>query len=143
MKKGLIAVVALAVGALLWAIRDPTWLADYTEGLRPVYKDETGRAARWTAGLASFYVPSEWDVTEIELGGPADYRTQASIYVDGRLAGRLLLDERWQSVPVATGATPTSRRHRRVDIHVARTSEGQNGVRLRWPVGKKETGLPR
>ena len=141
MRKTVASAVVTLVAVLLWVIRDPPWLADYSHGLRDIYTDETGQPARWTAGLASFYVPSNWKVTELELGGPMEYRTQASIYVDGRLAGRLLLDERWQEVPIATGATPTSRRHRRIDIHVARTSEGQNGVRLRWPVHEK-TGFP-
>ena len=133
-RRTVVVAIGLGVmGALLW-LRDPVWLGDYTEGVTMVDEDGAGRQFRWTRGRASFYVDAAATAVELDLAGPEAFRVQTSVFVDGRLAGRVLLDRAWQRVSIATGAVPTTRRHRRIDLQVARTWGDQLGVRIGWPV---------
>jgi hypothetical protein len=132
-------VLVLCAGlAGLWGLRDPAWLGDYTYGLRPETEDGTGRVFRWTSGHASFYVPSSARVAQIDLAGHEWFPVQGAIYVDGRLAQRVRLDDHWQRLSIDTAVAPSTRRHRRIDLRVARTWGPERlGVRLGWPLAHR------
>jgi hypothetical protein len=120
--------LALALGLLalaLWGLRDPAWLQAYRHGLHP---------DGWTGGRASFYVPSADPVITFDLAGHEQFTTQVSISVDGRLVDRFSVDASWRTVRIPVADRPTSRRHRRVDVHVARAwGDPRKGVRIRPP----------
>jgi hypothetical protein len=115
---GLVLLVAAA-----WWLRDPAWLGDYRHGFR---------GDGWTGGRASFYVPSDQTSVSFDVAGHDEFTMQVSIYLDGRLVDRFSADSNWRTVTLPTGQIATSRRHRRVDIHVARTwGPDRKGVRVR------------
>jgi len=121
---GLIVVIALlGVAALGW-LRDPAWLGTYRHGFQ---------GDGWTGGRASFYVPADQSSVTFDVAGHDQFTMQVSVYVDGRLVDRFSANENWRTVTVATGQlATTTRRHRRVDIHVARTwGPDRKGVRVR------------
>ncbi len=114
----------LLASIALWWLRDPAWLEWYRHGIHP---------DGWTGGRASFYVPSDADETSFELGGHDQFTMQVSIYVDGRLAERFSQGPEWRTVTLPLGGPSTSRRHRRIDIHVARAwGDPRKGVRIRF-----------
>ncbi len=116
-----VAVVAVVLGTL----RDPAWLATYRHGVH---------ADGWTGGRASFYVPAQAPVITFDLAGHDRFSTQVSIWVDGQLVDRFTADAAWRTVRIPIADRPTSRRHRRVDLHVARAwGDPRKGVRVRLP----------
>src|SRR5262249_27176063 len=48
----------LIIAAATIALRDPAWVGGVTSGLRPWEEDPPGTRFRWTAGRASFFIPS-------------------------------------------------------------------------------------
>lgn len=118
-----VALVA-AVAVVVWVLRDPAWIGEYRHGIHP---------DGWTGGRASFYVPSEATETSFELGGHDQFTMQVSIYVDGTLADRFSQGPDWRTVTVPLAGRSTSRRYRRIDIHVARAwGDPRKGVRIRF-----------
>lgn len=117
-----LALVLVAV-VTLWWLHDPGWVAGYGHGIH---------GDGWTGGRASFFVPSDRDVVTFEVAGHDQFTMQVSLYVDGRLVDRFSLGEHWRPVTLPTGLVETSRRHRRVDIHVARTwGPHRKGIRIK------------
>lgn len=126
------------VAVVLWTLRDPAWVATYRHGVH---------ADGWTGGRASFYVPAESPVITFDLAGHDQFSTQVSIWVDGRLVDRFPVGASWRTVTIPVADRPTARRHRRIDIHVARAwGEPRKGVRLRRPADpaalRTESGRP-
>lgn len=127
---GVIVVVALLGVLALWSLRDPAWLGGYRHGFH---------ADGWTGGRASFFVPSDQTSVTFDIAGHDQFTMQVSFYVDGRLVERLSPGSAWRTITLPTDAFATSRRHRRVDIHVARTwGPDRKGIRVRLPA---HTGL--
>lgn len=113
----------LVLIAALWWLRDPAWLATYQHG---IHNDG------WTGGRASLFVPADRDSVTFEVAGHDQFTMQVSFYVDDHLVDRLSLDENWRTVTLPTGTFATSRQHRRVDIHVARTwGPDRKGIRIK------------
>lgn len=116
-------VLVLVTIAVLWWLRDPAWVATYQHGVHP---------DGWTGGRASFFVPADRDAVTFEVAGHDQFTMQVSLYVDGRLVDRFSLGENWRVVTLPTGQYETSRRHRRVDIHVGRTwGPHRKGIRIK------------
>ena len=112
-------------------LRDPPWAGHITSGLRPWEKDRRlGTPFRWTAGRASFFVPREARVMTLPLRagfpGPNGGPVTVSISVDDRWLADIELGqpEEWVRTPLPLPANATSRRFRRVDLHVSRTYVG-------------------
>ena len=131
-RRPLIVAAVLVVVALAW-LRDPAWLAGYRHGLFPVEADADGLTFQWTAGRASFYVPSDSRTPEVfHVAAHPEFPTQVTVSVDGRLVDRFLAGPKWRAVNVPV-APAVSRRHRRVDVHVAMAwGPHRKGVRLRF-----------
>jgi len=107
----------------LWWLRDPAWVSAYTHGIH---------GDGWTGGRASFFVSADREAVTFEVAGHDQFTMQVSFYVDGRLVDRFSLGEPWLTVTLRTGQRSTSRRHRRVDIHVARTwGSDHKGIRIK------------
>ncbi len=123
-RRAITIVVVLLIGAsALWWLRDPAWLGDYRHGFH---------GDGWTGGRASFFVPADHASVTFDVAGHDQFTMQVSVYLDGRLVDRFSADANWRTVTVPTGQVATSRRHRRVDIHVARTwGPDRKGIRVR------------
>ena len=132
---------AVLVAAAAWYLYDPPWIANVTSGLRDWEEDPSGTRFRWTAGRASFFVPSS--ATEMTLPLRAVFSAP-----DGRpVTVKLSVDDRWLAdvaiadVSVWTRTTVplprqrTHRSHRRVELRVSRTTGPYNlGVQLGEPI---------
>jgi hypothetical protein len=127
--------VAGAVGALLIAgaayLRDPPWAGQITSGMRTWEKDRRhGELFRWTTGRASFFVPREATVMTLPLRavfpGPNGAPVTVSVSVDDRWLTDIVLREpdAWVRASLPLPRRATSRRFRRVDLHVSRTVVG-------------------
>lgn len=125
--------VALVVAVLAW-LRDPAWLAGYQHGLYPLERGADGVAFQWTGGRASFYVPVDLPAARtFHVAGLEQFPSQVSVSVDGRLIDRFLAGPEWRAITLPAGLAATSRRHRRVDLHVARAwGDHRKGVRVRF-----------
>lgn len=131
-RKGLLAAAAgLGLIWLLWAARDPAWVGSYTHGLRPFEVDAAGVRFQWTHGRASFFVPSASHEVSFDLAGHDRFGVQVRISLDGVPADVRQLTDTWQTVRLPLEGQ-SSRRFRRVDIHVARVWDpyASLGVRL-------------
>ena len=117
------AAFVIAVIAALWWLRDPAWMATYRHGIH---------TDGWTGGRASFFVPADRDSVTFEVAGHDQFTMQVSFYIDGRLVDRFSLGDTWRAVTLPTGRFGTSLRHKRVDIHVARTwGPHRKGIRIK------------
>lgn len=123
--------VICVVAALLY-LRDPPWLIHVTSGFGPWMEEDDGTRFRWTAGRASFFIPS--DVRELRLpirsvkDTPGDWPITVTITADDRVVERVRLeDERWQELRIGVPGT-SARRVRRIDLHLDRVRRGQRGV---------------
>jgi len=127
------AAALLIVATLAW-LRDPAWLADYRHGFFPPEVDAQGVTFQWTAGRASFYVPADSSAPRIfHVAAHPQFPTQVSVSVDGRLFDRFVVGPDWRAVSVPAAAATASRRHRRIDVHVAMAwGFHRQGVRLRF-----------
>lgn len=129
----LVASAVLVVVALAW-LRDPAWLATYQHGFWPAEVDAEGVTFQWTAGRASFYVPADLATPRtFHVSAHPQFPTQVSLSVDGRLFDRFVVGPEWRAVTVPVSPVAGSRRHRRVDVHVAMAwGFHRQGVRLRF-----------
>ena len=112
-------------------LRDPPWAGQITSGMRGWETERRrGTRFRWTTGRASFFVPSEARVMTLPLravfpapdGGPVT----VSVSVDDRWLADVELrqPEEWVRTSLPLPQKETSRRFRRVDLHVSRTIAG-------------------
>jgi hypothetical protein len=126
---------ALMALGVLGYLRDPPWAGQITSGLHGWDQDRRGgELYRWTYGRASFFVPSEVTMMTLPLragfpgrdGGPMI----VSVWVDDRwLADIELPDaEEWVRASLPLPRKATSRRFRRVDLHVSRTYVGDTFI---------------
>ncbi|MEO7788953.1 MAG: hypothetical protein ABIX28_05190 [Vicinamibacterales bacterium] len=117
--------------AALAYLRDPAWLINLDTGFRPWEQTSDGTRYRWTGGRASFFIPST--ATSIDLPvrttfAPGEWPVTVTITVDDQPAVTAeLRDEGWHRLTFNL-AGRTSRRVRRIDIHVDRTRAGNRGV---------------
>lgn len=128
-----VALVGLVASGLA-VLRDPPWLGDTLYGFYMPEVDGDGRAFRWTAGRASFFVPAGVARVAIDLGGHDVYNVTVTIAIDGRPADRVELEDEWKTVKLQIDSRPTSRRYRRIDLLCNRVigDQFQRGVRARW-----------
>ena len=123
---GALALVALLLGTAAY-LHDPPWIVRVTSGLRDWEEDPPGTRFRWTAGRASFFVPS--DATAMTLPvralfpGPNGTSVSVAVSVDDRwLADIVLADaDMWSRPVLPLPRQATDRRYRRVDLRVSRT----------------------
>ncbi len=140
--KRLIAVVAI-VGAVAY-LRDPSWIGAVTSGLRPWEEDPPGTRFRWTAGRASFFVPSDATSLTIPLRSVFPARlggaSAVQILADGRWLATVRLDDptAWVKTTLPIGGR-TTRRYRRIDLRVDRVVPP---FMLGVMVGEVETSVP-
>ena len=119
--------LVLAAAAYL---RDAPWIGRMTSGMRDWEEDPPGTRFRWTAGRASFFVPSHATAMTLPLRsvfrGPLDAPVTVSVAVDDRWLADIELRDpaTWVRTPLPLPTKPTSRRFRRVDLHVSRTVVG-------------------
>jgi hypothetical protein len=126
------------VAAALWYLRDPSWLAAETTGLRAWQQAPDGTRYRWSGRHASFFVRS--DATRVIVPVATTFRTRAdkpmvvTFSIDDARGTRVLLtNPAW--TPVALDMPPPgSRRVRRIDVRTSVTREGNYGVMIGEPV---------
>ena len=135
----IIGLVIVAVAAL-WYLRDPPWVAGVTSGLREWEEDPPGTRFRWTAGHASFFLPSSATRLTLPLRAAFPSATGAPVVVRIEVDDRWLADialprpDEWSYPTLPLPARETHRRHRRVDLRVSRTVGMFNlGVQLGEP----------
>jgi hypothetical protein len=125
----LVAVCAVSTGAAAY-LRDPPWAMRVTSGLREWEEDPPGTRFRWTAGRGSFFVPAAAATMTVPMRavfpGPGGQPVVVSVSVDDRwLADVELTDpDAWVRAPLPLPRKATTRRFRRVDLHVSRTAVG-------------------
>ncbi len=118
-------VVAVAIVAALLLLRDPPWADRLSSGLRAWEEDPPGTRFRWTAGRASFFVPSDATSMTVplrtEFPGPGGGPTEVQLFADGRWLETVRLPVRhvWVRAQVPLGGR-ASRRYRRIDVRVNR-----------------------
>jgi hypothetical protein len=132
-----IAAIAIALAGVLWYLRDPSWLAQQTTGLRGWERAADGRAYRWSGGHASFFVPARAQQLRIPVATTFDWNQPrggepmlVTFTIDDRRAGRLLLDDEKVREVVLDLPPPGSRRVRRVDVRTSITRDGNHGVMI-------------
>jgi len=119
--------IAIAIGALaaLAMLRDPSWAGGVASGLRAWEEDPPGMRFRWSAGRASFFIPSEAATMVLplrtEFAGPAGSPVEVQVFSDGRWVAAVQLPELhvWVRTVLPVRAR-TTRRYRRIDLHVNR-----------------------
>lgn len=132
-----ITVIAAALGGALWYLRDPSWLAGQTTGLRGWERAPDGSRYRWSGGHASFFVPSDARQVRIPVATTFDFRAPrgdeamlVTFTIDDDRAGRALLsDARVQEVTLNLPPRG-SRRVRRIDVRTSLTRENNRGVKI-------------
>jgi hypothetical protein len=111
-------------------LRDPPWAGHVTSGLSGWREDPPGTRFRWTAGRATFFVPREATRMTLPLRavfpGPSGRPTIVRVSVDDRWLADIELPrpDEWVRPSLPLPRKPTSRRFRRVDLHVNRTAVG-------------------
>lgn len=134
------AIMVVSVAGAAWYLRDPPWVAAVTSGMRDWEVDPSGTRFRWTAGHASFFVPSAASEMIVPIralfpssdGGPVVVR----FAVDDRSVATVeLIDAAEWSRPVIRLPRQTGRRrYRRVDVRVSRVVGFYNlGVQVGEP----------
>ena len=117
---------ALAAVVVLGYLYDPPWMGGVTSGLRPWEQDPPGTFFRWTAGRATFFVPSSATTMTVPLRavfpGPDGAPVTVEVRDDGRLLTTIELREpdAWVPVTVPLKHGAGRRRFRRIDLHVSR-----------------------
>ena len=129
----IVATVVLVVAALAY-LRDPPWLVGVTSGLGSWETDRDGTRYRWTAGHASFFVPSSAEFVTFRLRAPKDdprdWPITATITIDDRPADVIKVSEdEWSAVRLRVPSR-TERKVRRIDIKVDRVRSQNRGVQL-------------
>lgn len=126
--------LAGALAAALWYLRDPPWLPGMTSGIGRWETAADGTRFRWMGGHASLFVPSGARTAEIPLrttfDGPGDWPVVVSIALDDRPVERVILaDGAWRYAVVRL-PPPGGRRVRRIDIRVDRTRDDDRGAAI-------------
>lgn len=132
-----ITALVVALGGAMWYLRDPSWLAGQTTGLRGWERAPDGTGYRWSGGHASFFVPSDARQVRIPIATTFDPRVfrgdepmLVTFAIDDIRAGRALLsDARVQDVTLDL-PPPGSRRVRRIDVRTNIAREGNHGVKI-------------
>ena len=120
------AVGLLTVAGVLGYLYDPPWMGGVTSGLRPWEQDPPGTFFRWTAGRATFFVPSSATTMTVPLRavfpGPNGTPVTVDVRDDGRLLATIELSEpdAWIRTTVPLKRYAGRRRFRRIDLHVSR-----------------------
>jgi hypothetical protein len=140
-RRALVALALVAgIAGLAWYLYDPPWIASVTSGLREWEEDPPGTRFRWTAGRASFFVPSS--APEMTLSMRAVFRSPngspvtVSMRVDDRWLADIVLKDvsAWTETTVPLPRRKTGRSYRRVELRVSRTAGPYNlGVQLGEP----------
>ena len=126
-------VAAMACAMLVWGIaylRDPPWAGQVTSGMGRWEEDPPGTRYRWTTGRASFFVPMDATAMTLPLRavfpGKDGRPVTVSVSVDDRWLAEVELPrpEEWVRTSLPLPRKATSRRFRRVDLHVSRTAVG-------------------
>jgi hypothetical protein len=120
-------------GALAY-LRDPEWLIRTESGFRPWETTVDGRRFRWTGGHASFFARADASAIRIPLRTTfptsSDGPVTVTLAIDDHLAQRVVLtDDAWHEITLSLPPRG-SRRVRRIDIRVDRTSPGNHGVEV-------------
>jgi hypothetical protein len=111
-------------------LRDPPWAGRITSGMRDWEEDPPGTRFRWTAGRASFFVPRDATAMTLPLRavfpGPNGQPVLVSVSVDDRWLADIELrhPDEWVRSVLPLPRRASSRRFRRVDLHVNRTAVG-------------------
>ena len=120
------ACIVVAAAAALAYLRDPLWIGDVTSGFRPWEEDPPGTVFRWTAGRATFFVPSSAATMTLPLRavfpGPNGTPVRVAIREDGDLLGTIDLTapDAWVAPTLTLKPMPGGRRFRRIDLSVSR-----------------------
>ena len=129
-KRWSIAGIAILAVAALAYLRDPPWVGQMTSGMRSWEEDPPGTRFRWTAGRASFFIPSTATVMTLPLRaifpGKGGNPVVVSISVDDRWLADVELPDpaAWVRTSLPLPRRGASRRFRRVDLRVNRTAVG-------------------
>ena len=108
------------VAGVLAYLYDPPWMGGVTSGLRPWEQDPPGTLFRWTAGRATFFVPSNVATMTVPLRAVFPGPNGAPVTVELRDDDRLLMTDRAQRperVGADDGAAETLRRAPAVPAH--------------------------
>jgi hypothetical protein len=128
-RKGLVAGAALLVCGLAY-LRDPPWLGQVTSGMLRWEEDPPGTRFRWTIGRATFFVSSDATAMTLPLRavfpGPNGRPVIVRVSVDDRWLADIELPrpDEWVRASLPLPRKATSRRFRRVDLHISRTAVG-------------------
>jgi hypothetical protein len=116
----------LVVAAILGFLYDPPWMGGVTSGLRPWEQDPPGTLFRWTAGRATFFVPSNVGTMTVPLRavfpGPNGVPVTVEMRDDDRLLTTIELRDpnAWVRTTVPLKHYAGRRRFRRIDLRVSR-----------------------
>ena len=131
---------AIGVGGVAWYLYDPPWIANVTSGLREWEEDPPGTRFRWTAGRASFFVPSSAREMTLPMRAvfpsPNGSPVTVGMSVDDRWLADIVLKDvsAWIETTVPLPRRKTGRSYRRVELRVNRTIPPYNlGVQLGAP----------
>lgn len=127
-------IAALVLSVLLIAalayLRDPPWIGHVTSGMRDWEEDPPGTRFRWTAGRASFFIPSNATAMTLPMRAVFPGRngrpTSVRVLVDDRFLADVDLPDpdAWVRTTLPLPRRESSRRFRRIDLHVNRTAVG-------------------
>ena len=123
-------VAAVALIALAAYLRDPPWAGHITSGMRGWEEDPPGTRFRWTAGRASFFVPSSATNMTLPLRavfpGKNGRPTIVSVSIDDRWLADIALPDpdAWVRSSLPLPRRGSSRHFRRVDLRVNRVAVG-------------------
>jgi len=129
-KRIAILVLPLLLIAALAYLRDPPWAGQVTSGMRAWEEDPPGTRFRWTTGRASFFIPSNATVMTLPMRavfpGKNGRPTSVRVMVDDRFLADIELPDpdAWVRAQLPLPRRESSRRFRRVDLHVNRTAIG-------------------
>ena len=118
--------VGLATVVVVAYLYDPPWMGGVTSGLRPWEQDPPGTFFRWTAGRATFFVPSSATTMTVPLRavfpGPGGTPVSVEIRDDGRLLTTIELSDpnAWARPTIPLKRYAGRRRFRRIDLRISR-----------------------
>jgi hypothetical protein len=116
----------LIVAGVLGYLYDPPWMGGVTSGLRPWEQDPPGTLFRWTAGRATFFVPSNVATMTVPLRavfpGPNGVPVTVELRDDDRLLMTIELTDpnAWVRTTLPLKHYTGQRRFRRIDLRVSR-----------------------